>query len=575
MVSKVSFGTLGYRIAILSLLALVVGGLASLAAIAFIESVDWLNDVLLISPRSRVQVQNPLLLSVATIMVPMLGGLVVGIAIQRYSAEQRPLGPPDAIRAVQLRAPLPSVRSGVVSTLAAIVSIGSGASVGQYGPMVYMGAISGNLVSQLKLHIANLPNIAIACGVAAAISTAFNAPIAGLVFAHEVILRHYSLQAFAPTTVAAATGYVIANTIFERPPLFLVEFSGVGHSYEFALFALIGFICAFLSVGFMRLIFYINALAPKLLVPAMYQPALAGLIVGMVALQLPDVLGVGQETLRFATIEGAFESWELILLVFAKMGLTAVCIGFGFAGGVFSPSLLIGILFGAFSWTVLELIGVPNSGVVVYAICGMMALTSPIIGAPLTTILIVFELTHNYDLTISAMVAVVFANLLAFRLLGRSMFDVVLARTGVDLSLGRDRALLEHTKIIDLPINDFVRVDLNDSTQRVIEKLTKDGRSEAVVVDSKGIYQGIVRIVDLLGQDSNSISENLHADSPVFDEDTTLWQGMSALEGFVGEAVPIVSRTDATAIGMIAESELITAYQKIARGLRSEENEAV
>ena len=211
MVSKVSFGTLSYRIAILSLLALVLGSLASLAAIAFIGSVDWLNDVLLISPRSRVQVQNPLLLSVATIIVPMLGGLVVGIVIHRYSTEQRPLGPPDAIRAAQLRTPLPSVRSGVVSTLAAIVSIGSGASVGQYGPMVYMGAIAGNLVSKLKLPIANLPTIAIACGVAAAISTAFNAPIAGLVFAHEVILRHYSLQAFAPTTVAAATGYVIAK----------------------------------------------------------------------------------------------------------------------------------------------------------------------------------------------------------------------------------------------------------------------------------------------------------------------------------------------------------------------------
>ena len=204
-----------------------------------------------------------------------------------------------------------------------------------------------------------------------------------------------------------------------------------------------------------------------------------------------------------------------------------------------------------------------------------MALTSPIIGAPLTTILIVFELTHNYDLTISAMVAVVFANLLAFRLLGRSMFDVVLARAGVDLSLGRDRALLEHTKIMDLPINDFVRVELNDTRQLVIEKLQQDGRSEAVVVDSNGIYQGIIRIVDLLGPDSNSISENLHVDSPLFDEDTSLWQGMSALEGFVGEAVPIVSATDATLIGMIAESELITAYQKIARGLRSEENEAV
>ena len=156
MVSEASFGTLSYRIAILSLLALVLGSLASLAAIGFIECVHWLNDVLLISPRSRVQVQNPLLLSVATIIVPMLGGLVVGIVLQRYSTEQRPLGPPDAIHAVQLRTPLPSVRSGVVSTFAAIVSIGSGASVGQYGPMVYMGAIAGNLVSKLNLRIANL-----------------------------------------------------------------------------------------------------------------------------------------------------------------------------------------------------------------------------------------------------------------------------------------------------------------------------------------------------------------------------------------------------------------------------------
>lgn len=575
MVSKVSFGTLSYRIAILGLLALVLGSLASMAAIAFIESVDWLNDVLLISPRSRVQVQSPLVLSIATVLVPILGGLLVGIVIQRYSIEKRAVGPPDAIRAVQLRTALPSVRSGVVSTFAAIVSIGSGASVGQYGPMVYMGAIAGNLVSRLKLPIANLQTIAIACGVAAAISTAFNAPIAGLVFAHEVILRHYSLQAFAPTTVAAATGYVIGNIVFERPPLFLVEFSGVSYSYEFALFALLGFVCAFLSVGFMRLIFYVSASAPKLRISAKFRPAVAGLLVGIVALQLPEVLGIGREALRFATIEGAFESWELILLVIAKMGLTAVCIGLGFVGGVFSPSLLIGILFGAFWWTLLELTGVPNSGIVVYAICGMMALTSPIIGAPLTTILIVFELTHNYDLTISAMVAVVFANLLAFRLVGRSMFDVALARDGVDLSWGRDRALLEHTKIINLPIDDFVRVDINDTVQSAVDSLQRAGRSEAAVVDSKGAYQGIIRSVDLLGQDLNNISDILYVDSPVFDENTTLWQGMSALKGFVGEAVPVVSASDGTLIGMIAESELISAYLKIAKDLRSEENEAV
>ncbi|MCK5810393.1 MAG: chloride channel protein [Cocleimonas sp.] len=575
MESKTTFIRVTYRIIALTLMALTLGSLASLAAIAFIEVIDWLSDLLLISPRSRIQFQHPALLSLATVLVPTLGGLITGLLIQKFSAEKRPLGPPDAIRAVQLRTPLPSFRSGAVSTLAAMVSIGSGASVGQYGPMVYMGTIAGNFVSKLHLNIPNLQTIAIACGVAAAISTAFNAPIAGMVFAHEVILRHYSLQAFAPTTVAAATGYVIANIVFERPPLFLVNFNGVDYGYEFALFALIGIACAFLAVGFMRLIAASNKLGSRLPIPPLFRPALAGLIVGLVALQLPDVLGLGKEALRFATIEGAFESWELVLLVIAKMGLTAICIGFGFAGGVFSPSLLIGILFGALSWSLLNFIGLPNSGVVVYAICGMMALTSPIIGAPLTTILIVFELTHNYDLTIAAMVGVVFANLLAFRLYGRSIFDVGLANAGIDLSLGRDRALLEHTKVNTLPFSDYVKLNHKISLHDAIALLKQGSRSAGVVIKSDGTYIGVVRTIDLINEKEQPLEDLIRNDMPVLNESTTLWQGMSQLEGFSGEAIPIVQSTDGMLIGMIAESALITAYQKIANDNRSEENEAI
>lgn len=575
MNSNLAFTHITYRIVVLTLLALVLGSVASLAAIAFIESVSWLNDILLISPRSRIQVQHPTLLVLATILVPMFGGLVVGFLLQKLSPDKRPMGPPDAIKAVQLRTPLPAVRSGLVSTVAAAVSIGSGASVGQYGPMVYMGAIAGNLVSRLKLDIPNLQSIAISCGVAAAISTAFNAPIAGLVFAHEVILRHYSLQAFAPTTVASATGYVIANIVFERPPLFLVDFNGVSFGYEFALFALLGIACAFLAVGFMRLIGSTNKLAAKLPLPAMLKPAFAGLIVGLVALQLPDVLGVGKEALRFATIEGAFGGSELVLLVIAKIVLTAICISFGFAGGVFSPSLLIGILFGTLSWTLLELTGLPNSGVVVYAVCGMMALTSPIIGAPLTTILIVFELTHNYDLTIAAMVGVVFANLLAFRLHGRSMFDVVLANKGVDLSSGRDRAMLEHIKVSSLPLGDYVNINNKTDIDQAIRQLKEGSRSAGVITDIDGKYIGVVRTVDLIGEESQSISDLIRSDMPVLNENTTLWEAMSKLEGFRGEAVPIINPLNNKLIGMIAESALITAYQKIANDIRSEENEAV
>ena len=575
MTSDVTFIRISYRIIVLTLLALSLGSIASLAAIAFIEAVDWMNDVLLISPRARIQLHNPLLLTAATLFVPAIGGLIVGFLLHKLSLEKRPLGPPDAIKAVQLRIPLPDARSGFVSTLASIVSIGSGASVGQYGPMVYMGAIAGNLVSRLKLHIPNIQTIAIACGVAAAISTAFNAPIAGLVFAHEVILRHYSLQAFAPTTVASATGYVFANIIFDRPPLFLVNFDGVSFGYEFLLFAVLGIICAFLAVIFMRLLSSTSKFSAKLSIPAIYKPAIAGLAVGIVALQLPDVLGIGKEALRFATIEGAFSSGELVLLLIAKMGLTALCLGFGFAGGIFSPSLLIGILFGALSWMLLEFTGIPNSGVVVYAICAMMALTSPIIGAPLTMILIVFELTHNYDLTIAAMVSVVFANLLAFRLHGRSMFDVVLANKGIDLSSGRDRAMLENINILSLNNSDYANLNESASLEESLINLKQAGRSAGAITNNNNIYLGVVRTIDLIGENPQPLINLIRNDMPVLDESTSLWQAMSALKGFTGEAVPIVDSTTGVLIGMVPESELITAYQKIANDIRNEENEGV
>ena len=171
---------------------------------------------------------------------------------------------------------------------------------------------------------------------------------------------------------------------------------------------------------------------------------LAGAALGVAAIWLPDILGIGKETLRFAVIDGAFAPAELAALLVAKIAATALCIGFGFAGGVFSPALLIGILFGALAGVGAEpLLGDLRSDIAIYAICGMVAVTSAVIGAPLTAILIVFELTRNYDLATAAMVSVVFSNLVSYRIFGRSLFDVQLRDGGFDLAAGRDRAILD------------------------------------------------------------------------------------------------------------------------------------
>lgn len=554
------------RILILTLTALGVGAAASFTAIAFVELVSGLNSALLVAPRARVQWEGlPWLIVLATLLVPTLGGLVVGFIHRHLSPARRPLGPPDVICAVQFHQALPDTRSGVVSTVTAILSLGSGASVGQYGPMVYLGALFGGAVRRFGTRVPNLDGIAISCGVAAAIATAFNAPVAGLVFAHEVVLRHYATQAFAPVTVASVTGYVIANVIFERPALFLVDFAGVAHGHEFVLFAVMGLLVAFAAIGFMRLVLACGPWITRLIGHPALRPGAAGLAVGLTALALPDVLGIGTETLRFATIEGAFGQGELIVLILAKIALTALCIGAGFSGGVFSPALLIGSLIGALFWTLVSgIAGLATSGVAVYAIGAMMAFASAVIGAPLTCILIVFELTRNYDITIAAMVAVVFSNLVSHRLFGRSLFDVQLARRGMDFSKGRDRAHLAALPVRDLLSAEAVTMTPEDTPAGVDARLTARGWRQAFVLDAEGRLAGIY-----------SPSEGRRPATLTFDDDTNLADAMERMRGFVGDAVPVVTRDGGRYLGAVSEADIVSAWLDHAARIREEENAAL
>ena len=570
--------TVLFRIVALAVLGTLIGVVVSLFALAFLESISWLNKIFLVSPHARIQhEENTWIVVSATILVPTLGGLLVGLIIRYSVNEKRPLGPPDTILIVQTRSKINSIRSGLMSTLASIVSLGAGASVGQYGPLVYLGTLVGAVASKLKLDIHNLQAICIASGVAAAISAAFNAPIAGLVFAHEVILRHYSIQAFAPTTVAAATGFVVANVVFERPPLFLVQFEGIQFGYEFVLFAIVGIMSALLAVVYAKGILACGALANRMPIPSFLHPMIAGLVLGLVAIELPDVLGIGKETLRFATIDGAFEIGELTLIIAAKLGVTVLCLGFGFAGGVFSPILLIGILFGALFGSVLDgFTTIQHSGVTPYAICGMMAATSPVIGAPLATILIVFELTRSYDLTIAAMVAVVFSNLIAYRIFGRSIYDVQLSRRGFDLSLGRTQAIVAYQLISTLMRPVTLRFNPQDSIAEVMAKLMENEKSEGIVTDDGNRFVGIVRVQACVKHDqSKPVGDIIDQNTLKFNESTNVREAVNAFRHFTGEIAPVVSSDGQVLLGFVSDRDVIDAYQATVERLRREENESI
>ena len=562
-----------------AILGMVTGTLASLAAIGFVDLVLLLNEWLLVSPRSRFMQEDARLLLIATIVVPAAGGLIVGIA-HRYIPERRALGPSDVIRAVQGPDGHIPLRSGFLSALTSVVSLGAGASVGQYGPLTHLGATFGSLVARLSRHTGMTVTVWVGCGVAAAISTAFNAPIAGIVFAHEVILRHYSLRAFAPITVAATIGHVMANAVFERPPLFRVESIAVGSAPEFLGFIAIGVFGAFVAVLYMRAILVSSRIARRLPIADHLKPMLAGALLGVAAIGMPDILGIGKETLRFAVIDHAFAPGELAFLLVAKLLATALCIGFGFAGGVFSPALLVGILFGALAGNGAELLaGDLRSDIAIYAICGMVAVTSAVIGAPLTTILIVFELTRNYDLATAAMVSVVFSNLVSYRIFGRSLFDVQLRMRGFDLSAGRDKVILDDRLIESYVSRDYIRLEPDLPLGEAKSRLLASRGHEGYVVDAGGTYLGTVKLEDLLThEDGDAASEATAArlakrEELVLTAKTSVWAAMEQMGDFVGESIPVLAEGDeGRMLGVVFEATIVKAYLDTMDDIRREEN---
>ena len=431
----------------LALFAVLTGLVTAFAAIAFVESIFFIHNQLLIpTTNHQLRLKNWHLMA-AAIAIPTLGGLAVGV-LSRSIQNNKPHSILESIKASHSIRPFLPLSDGLKSAFATIISMGCGASVGHYGPITHLGTTLGSALSRLVRLTKFNGTIAIGCGASAAIATAFNAPIAGIVFAHEVILRHYALRSFAPISIAASTGYFISHVVFQRAALVKVDHINPIVAYEFLFFILVGIIGAFVASALVNSVIRLGQFAHTLNIDSRLKPAMAGFALGVAALWLPEVYAMS-DMLSELTAEGLAFAWpQLGIILIAKFVLTAACLAFGFAGGIFSPSLLIGALTGTLIGLLLFwLTGWPHGDLAVYAICGMMAVTSPIIGAPLTSILIVLELTGNYDLATASMISVVFANLVAYRLFGRSLFDRQLLQQNVDLSLGRDKVILNQNTI--------------------------------------------------------------------------------------------------------------------------------
>ncbi|MGR3485182.1 MAG: chloride channel protein [Paracoccaceae bacterium] len=423
------------------LLALGIGIAAGLAAIAFRWSVEALQRLLYGADALSVHTVAASLPWWLVLAIPICGGLVVGQLLHRFTEDARPRTVADVIEGAALNDGRVERKRGLVSTLASAVTLSTGGSSGREGPVVHMGAVMSSYVAHWIRADGVTGRDLLGCAVAAAVSASFNAPIAGALFALEVILRHFAVHAFAPIVIASAAGTVVGRLAFGDVANFALPVQNALEFYvELPAFLILGLICGAVAGALMHAIFWAEDRATTLQARTglhrALRPACAGAVLGALAIAFPHIIGVGYETTTRALTGDLL--WHEAA-VFAAIKLIAVAVTFAgrMGGGIFSPSLMIGALTGLSFGIIATGIAPEVSGDgTLYALAGMGAVAAAVLGAPISTTLIVFELTGDWQTGLAVMVSVSMSTVIASKLVDRSFFLTQLERRGIHLAAG-------------------------------------------------------------------------------------------------------------------------------------------
>jgi len=431
------------------LISLLVGIGVAFAAIAFRELIGavqwlWLND-----NRERVISAVRDVPWYHVLLAPAIGGLVIGIMLEKLMPQKRPLSVADVIEVRALSGRKLSTRDGLWSAVISAISLGSGASAGREGPVIHLGATLANSAARRSSLPGWSGRTVLGAGVAAAIAASFNAPIAGVLFAHEVILGHYALRSFVPIVIASSGAAVISRLYFGGVAAFTTPTYHVASYWEFPAFVLLGVVSALVAIAFQFSLFSADFLARKITMPLWLRPVLGGLVIGAMGVFLPHILGVGYEATDMALL-GQLSLGMLLLLIVAKTVATAITLASRFGGGIFSPSLYLGAMTGgAFGIIAASIFPSEASNQALYSILGMGAVAGAVLGAPLSTTMIVFELTGGYALSIALLLTVAIAHGINQAIHGHSYFQWQLETRGIFVQAGPHRTLVRNFKVMD------------------------------------------------------------------------------------------------------------------------------
>lgn len=550
-------------------LAVIVGLVGGFGAIGFRYLIDFFQYISYGAP-GNLLLLAPSLSWYVRIAAPAFGGLAVGLLVYFLAREAKGHGVPEVMEAVALRSGIIRKRVVLIKSLASAISIGTGGSVGREGPIVQIGSAIGSAIGQLLKVSGDRIRTLVGCGAAAGIAATFNAPIAGSMFALEIILGDFGVTIFSPIVISSVTATAVSRHFLGNTPAFIIPAYELVSVWELPLYVGLGFFCALVAITFTKLLYLAEDIFDGLKIPEYLKALMGGLMLGVMGLIFPHILGVGYPAMDLALTQKLSIGVMLLLVVF-KIAATSITIGSGGSGGIFAPSLFLGAMAGGFFGSIVhKLFPAVTASPGAYSLVGMGALVSGTTHGPLSAILILFEMTGDYKIILPLMITCIISALASGQLFRDSIYTLKLARRGISIKAGKEVNILKSIHVKDVMNQEVETMSESLSLGSLAEKISKSKNNSFPVVDEAGRLTGIISFLDY---HDVIFDENLKdlvvtkdlttTDVITISLDDNLYNALEKISRKDFSILPVVSPDDPTRLlGVITRRDIIGTYNK-------------
>lgn len=550
-------------------IASIVGVSAGLGAVVFRGSIDLVQEAMFDTLNMATsgawwkQYLIPLL--------PAVGGLMVGLFTHYFSKESKGHGVPDVMNAVYTQEGRIKPMLAVTKTISSAISIGSGGAGGREGPIVQIGAAIGSALGQFFRLTTEQLRTLVGCGAAGGIAAIFNAPLGGMMFALEIIMGEFSLRTFSPIVVSSVLATAVSRSIIGSDPTFQSPVYYMVSNLELVFYFIMGVMAGFVSLWFTRTVYWCEDVFERWKGPPAYlKPAIGGLLIGVIIIWFPGISGFSYATINNA-IAGNEELWVLCGVFLLKPLATGLTLGSGGSGGVFTPALKQGAMLGALVGIGFHYFfpdSVANFGA--YALVGMGAVVAGTMHAPLTAMLILFEVTNSYQIILPIMICAITATFVAKSLLRESIYSLALERLGIRVGYGVNLNVIQNLQVKDVMEKKFPTVHEHIPLKKVVNMIERGRDMVFPVVTKEGQFLGIVSFQEVRevltephAQQFLLVTDIMRPYVLTLEEDATLEEALKAFEAGDIDLIPVLDSSGSGALkGILRHESILNRYRK-------------